>query len=45
MLAIDHIIICGMVENIGHFVKPLRAGHCINPSPIVIMHDEVPSTK
>ena len=26
-LAENHIIICGMVENIKHFVMPLRAKH------------------
>lgn len=29
-----------MVENIRHFVMPLRADHLIDPSPIVILHDE-----
>lgn len=40
MLAEGHIIICGMVENIKHFVLPLRADHMKNPLPIVILHDE-----
>ena len=44
-LAENHIIICGMVENIKYFVMPLRAGHCNNPSPIVILHTEIPTTK
>jgi len=44
-LAEKHIIICGMVENIWHFVMPLRADHCIEPSPIVILHEELPTTK
>jgi hypothetical protein len=39
-LAENHIIICGMVENIKHFVMPLRAEHLLDPSPIVILHDE-----
>ena len=39
-LAENHIVICGMVENIIHFVMPLRADHLIDPSPIVILHDE-----
>jgi hypothetical protein len=38
-LAENHIIICGMVENIKHFVMPLRAEHLLDPSPIVILHD------
>ena len=38
-LAEGHIIICGMVENIKHFVLPLRADHMKNPLPIVILHD------
>lgn len=45
MLAVDHIIICGMVENIKYFVMPLRAGHSNNPAPIVILHTELPTTK
>ena len=45
MLAEDHIIICGMVENIKYFVVPLSAGHCNNPSPIVILHTELPTAK
>ena len=44
-LAQDHIIICGMVENIRHFVLPLRADHCTTISPIVILHDEAPNPK
>ena len=39
-LAENHIIICGMVENIKHFVMPLRADYLLDPSPIVILHDE-----
>ena len=39
-LAENHIIICGMVENIRHFVMPLRASHLKEPSPIVILNDE-----
>jgi len=45
MLAENHIIICGMVENIKHFVMPLRAEHSKEHSPIVILHDELPSAK
>lgn len=45
MLAEGHIIICGMVENIKHFVLPLRADHMKNPLPIVILHDEQLSSK
>jgi hypothetical protein len=45
MLAENHIVICGMVENIKHFVLPLRAEHCLEPSPIVILHDELPTAK
>ncbi len=39
-MAENHIIICGMVENIKHFVMPLRAEYLLDPSPIVILHDE-----
>jgi hypothetical protein len=45
MLADGHIIICGMVENIKHFVMPLRAHYMKDPLPIVILHDELPSNK
>jgi hypothetical protein len=44
-LAENHIIICGMAENIRHFVMPLRAKHLHDPSPIVILHDEMLSAK
>ena len=44
-LAENHIIICGMVENIRHFVMPLRAEHLTDTSPIVILHDEEPTPK
>ena len=44
-LAENHIVICGMVENIRHFVMPLRAEHLIDPSPIVILHDEELTSK
>lgn len=45
MLAENHIIVCGMVENIKYFVMPLRAGYNKDPSPIVILHDELPTAK
>jgi hypothetical protein len=45
MLADGHIIICGLVENIKHFVMPLRARYMKDPLPIVILHDELPSNK
>jgi hypothetical protein len=44
-LAEDHIVICGMVENIRHVVWPLRALHIKKISPIVILHHEKPSAK
>lgn len=44
-LAENHIIICGMVENIKQFVIPLRAKYLHDPSPIVILHDELPTPK
>jgi hypothetical protein len=40
MLAEDHIIICGVVDNINSFIMPLRASHLKCPSPIVILNDE-----
>ncbi|CAI2375890.1 unnamed protein product [Moneuplotes crassus] len=42
-LAKDHIIICGIVENIRGFVIPLRTLHLRNISPIVIFNEEEPS--
>jgi hypothetical protein len=45
MLAENHIIVCGMVENIKYLVMPLRAGYNSDPSPIVILHDELPTAK
>lgn len=44
-LAENHIVICGMVENIWHFVMPLRSENCQNQSPIVILHEEIPTAK
>jgi hypothetical protein len=44
-LAENHIIICGMVENIWHFVMPLRAEHCAVQYPIVILNEELPTAK
>jgi hypothetical protein len=44
-LAENHIVICGMVENIWHFVMPLRAENCQSQSPIVILHEEIPTAK
>jgi hypothetical protein len=44
-LAENHIIICGMVENIRHFVMPLRAKYLNEPSPIVILNEELPAQK
>ena len=44
-LAEDHIVICGMVENIKHFVTPLRAQHLSKISPIVIFNSDKPTTK
>ena len=39
-LAENLIIICGMIENIRYFIMPLRAKHLVEPSPIVILHEE-----
>ena len=44
-LAVGHIIICGMVENIRYFVMPLRAKHLKTISPIVIMNEQALSVK
>lgn len=41
----NHIIICGMAENIRHFVMPLRAKYLHDPSPIVILHEEMLTVK
>jgi hypothetical protein len=45
MLAVDHIIICGMVQNIKHFIEPLRSDACDELTPIVILHEELPSSR
>ena len=45
MLAVDHIIICGIVDNINSFIQPLRASHLKEPSPIVILNDEPISSR
>ena len=42
-LAKDHIIICGMVENMRGFVIPLRALYLKKLAPIVIFNEEEPS--
>lgn len=42
-LAKDHIIICGIVENMRGFVIPLRALHLKNLAPIVIFYEEEPT--
>lgn len=44
-LAENHIIICGMVENMRNFVMPLRAKHLKTISPIVILHEHTLSMK
>ena len=44
-LAENHIIICGMVENIRNFVMPLRAKHLKTTSPIVILHEQALTVK
>ena len=45
MLAVDHIIICGMVQNIKHFIEPLRSDSCDELTPIVILHEDLPSSR
>lgn len=42
-LAKDHIIICGIVENIRGFIIPLRALYLKKIAPIVIFNEEEPS--
>lgn len=42
-LAENHIVICGMVENIRHFVMPLRSKYLKEPIPIVILNEELPA--
>mmetsp|Transcript_32526 Transcript_32526/g.42970 ORF Transcript_32526/g.42970 Transcript_32526/m.42970 type:complete len:105 (+) Transcript_32526:861-1175(+) len=39
-LAENHIIICGMVENLRYFVMPLRAKHLQTIQPIVILNED-----
>jgi hypothetical protein len=45
MLAEDHIIIVGIVDNIKYFIMPLRANHSREISPIVILNDETLNTQ
>lgn len=44
-LAENHIIICGMVENLRYFVMPLRAKHLQAIHPIVILNEDPLSVK
>lgn len=45
MLAVDHIIICGIVQNIKHFIEPLRSATCEKLTPIVILHEDLPTSR
>lgn len=41
-LANNHIVVCGIVNNIRHFVMPLRHTYLNKIQPIVILHTEKP---
>ena len=41
-LAENHIVVCGIVDNIYQFVAPLRALH-LQVQPIVIMNEDLPN--
>jgi len=45
LLAKKHIILCGMADNLGKFVIPLRSIHLPNFNPIVILHTKKPTEK
>jgi hypothetical protein len=42
ILAIDHIILCGLVPNLINFVVPLRAKYLNKYPTIVILHEFEP---
>jgi hypothetical protein len=44
-IAMDHIILCGMVPNLINFVLPLRAKYLTKYPPIVILHTDPPNEK
>jgi len=44
-LAVDHIIMCGLVPNMINFMFPLRCKYLKKYPPIVILNDKPPSEK
>jgi len=45
ILAKNHIILCGMADNLSKFVIPLRSKHLTELMPIVILHTKPPTEK
>jgi potassium large conductance calcium-activated channel subfamily M alpha protein 1 len=45
ILAMNHVILCGLVSNLINFVLPLRAKHLTTYPPIVILNDHEPTEK
>ena len=45
ILATNHIIVSGLVQNIYHFVVPLRSKYLNRIPPIVILNEEKPDSK
>lgn len=45
ILAKDHIIVAGLVQNLHHFVIPLRSKYLTKQPPIVILNEEKPDHK
>ena len=44
-LAENHIVVFGIVDNIFHFVAPLRAKYLSKILPIVFLNEEKPTLK
>lgn len=45
LLAINHIILCGLVQNLVNFMVPLRAKYLKNYPAIVILNEKEPYEK
>lgn len=45
ILATNHIILCGLVQNLINFVLPLRSKYLAKYPPVVILHSKEPTEK
>lgn len=45
ILAMNHIILCGMAHNLINFIIPLRSKYLLKYPTIVILHNEPPTEK